>query len=145
MKDDAWRNLLGVFSSHGLARLGRLVLRRGPCTADDLRQHLAHTPALTSLVLDDLRAVSSLSFFHQLPKLAETLTHLTMSCWHQWPLTAANLPPLLVLQQLHELRLLNWPGLEPDRLTAADRAPPFEQRPCAVLPQLQVFEWRALP
>jgi hypothetical protein len=143
MKDDAWRNLLGVFSSHGLARLCRLVRRRGPCTADDLANLLSHTPALTSLVLEDLQAVSSLPFFRQLPTLAATLTHLTVACWQRWPLTAADLPPLLVLQQLRELRLLNWPGLEPDRLTAADRAP-FEQRPCAVLPQLAVFEWRAL-
>jgi hypothetical protein len=45
-----------------------------------------------------------------------------------------------LLQQLHQLRLLNWPLEEPNRVSAEDRAL-FEQRPCAVLPQLEVFEW----
>jgi hypothetical protein len=48
-----------------------------------------------------------------------------------WHLTAADLPPLLALQQLRELRLIQWPDLEQR---------PFEQRPCAVLPHLEVFE-----
>jgi hypothetical protein len=81
--------------------------------------------------------VKSLSFFHQLPKMAQSLTDLTVS-W-LW-MTAAGLPHLLVLQQLRRLRLLNWPDTQADRLTAADRAP-FEQRPCRVLPYLEVFEW----
>jgi hypothetical protein len=81
--------------------------------------------------------VDSLSFFSQLPKLAAALTRLTVDCGHVSDLTASDLPPLFVLQELRELRLLKW---KPDVLTAAERAP-FEQRPCVVLPHLAVFEW----
>jgi hypothetical protein len=140
MRADAWRNLLGVFTSDGLTRLRALKLDGSRCTSDDLMQLLSHTPALTSLVLCALPQVSSLPFLRQLPKLAETLTQLTMECDASWRLTAADLLPLHALQQLRELRLLNWPSEEPDVLTAADRAP-FEQRPCTVLPHLELFEW----
>jgi hypothetical protein len=136
----AWLNLLGVFTSDDLTCLRRLEVRGASCTSDDLTRLLSHTPSLTSLTLMALPQVSSLSFFSQLPKLAETLTQLTVECWYQWRLTAADLPPLLALQQLRELRLLHWSGQESDILSAADRAP-FEQRPCSVLPQLEVFEW----
>jgi hypothetical protein len=115
-------------------------LDSAPCSSEDLLQLLSHTPSLTSLVLDDLRSVTSLSFFRQLPKLAETLNHLTLNCGYFWYLNAADLPPLFELQQLRGLRLLEWSGKESDRLTAAERAP-FEQRPCSVLPHLEVFEW----
>jgi hypothetical protein len=142
IQEDAWSTLLAVFASNGVAGLHTLALRGGPCSSDDLVILLSHTPALTSLKLEQLEEVSSLAFFQELPKLAETLTHLTVKCWHQWRLTAADLPPLLALQQLRELRLLHWSGEEPDRLTAADRAP-FEQRPCVVLPHLVLFEWTA--
>jgi hypothetical protein len=93
-----------------------------------------------TLTLTELNKVTSLSFFRQLPTLAATLTHLTVECWHQWPLTAADLPPLLVLQKLRRLRLLHWSTEAANSVTVADRAP-FEQRPCAVLPCLKVFEW----
>jgi len=140
MQADAWRNLLGVFTSDGLAHLCTLHLRLAPCSSDDLALLLSHTPTLTSLVLYNLSHVSSLSFFIQLPKLAATLAHLTVKCWYPWRLTAADLPPLLALQQLRELRLLEWPNQEPHIVTAADLAP-FQQRPCVVLPHLEVFEW----
>jgi hypothetical protein len=105
MNDSAWSNLLGVFVSDGLAHLHTLQLRGGPCTSNDLVQLLSHTPALTSLTLDELKEVSSLSFFRRLPKLAETLRHLTVDCANSWHLTAEELPPLHALQQLRELRL----------------------------------------
>jgi hypothetical protein len=142
LRDDAWRNLHGVFTSNGLTRLRMLALHHGLCSSDDLVQILSHTPALTSLTLDGLRGVNSLSFFRQLPTLATTLTHLTVECWQPWRLTAADLPPLLLFQKLRQLRLLRWLSEEPDRLTAEDRAP-FERRPCVVLPHLEVFEWTA--
>jgi hypothetical protein len=142
MKAAAWNNLYGVFTSDGLTRLHALSLRGGRCSKDDMRSILSHTPSLTSLSLCAVE-VSSLSFFLQLPKLAESLTQLTVACTDSWRLTAADLPPLLMLQQLRELRLLRWAYREPDRLTAEDRAP-FQQRPCAVLPHLEVFEWTAL-
>ena len=138
--DDAWSSLLGVFASDGLARLHTLNLIDGPCSSDDLTTLLAHTPSLTNLILFALEGVCSLSFFLQLPKLAETLTQLTVECTDSWCLTGADLPPLHALQQLRELRLLEWPNEDPDVLTAADRAP-FEQRPCSVLPLLELFEW----
>jgi hypothetical protein len=137
---DAWTNLLGIFTSDGLARLHTLALRRGQCTSDELVTLLSHTPSLTNLVLDDQRAVSSLSFFRQLPKLAGTLHSLTLSCSSSWRLTAAGLPPLFVLQHLRELRLCNWSRSLRERLNLADRAP-FEQRPCRVLPHLAMFVW----
>jgi hypothetical protein len=139
MRADAWRNLLGVFASDGLARLCTLELVGGPCNDDDVVKLLSHTPTLTSIYLCGLKEISSLSFFRQLPKLAESLTQLTIECTQSWRLTAADLPPLHALQQLRELWLVNWPSEEPDGLTAADRAP-FEQRPCAVLPHLELFE-----
>jgi hypothetical protein len=136
---DAWTNFLSVFTSDGLARLHSLRLTNAPCISDELKQILLHTPALTNLTLDRLRGVNSLSFFRQLPTLATTLTHLTVECYHSWRLTAADLPPLIVLQKLRQLRLLQWSS-EPHRLTAADLAP-FQQRPCIVLPHLAAFEW----
>jgi len=141
---DAWTKLLAVFAADGLSRLQTLSLRRGPCTSHDLLKILSHIPSLTNLLLADLRAVSALSFFQQLPKLAETLHHLTLHCSSSWRLTAADLPPLLVLQQLRELRLIQWPNDLEGCPTAEDRAP-FEQRPCVVLPHLEVFEWKARP
>jgi hypothetical protein len=144
MKPDAWTNLLCGFTSAGLTRLRALKVYSGPGSSDDLMLLLSHTPSLTSLTLLSLAQLTSLSFFLQLPKLAETLTQLTMNCFESARFTAAHLPPLYVLQQLRELRLLYGPKLKgkPDRLIAADRAP-FEQRPCAVLPHLEVFEWTA--
>jgi hypothetical protein len=123
MQADAWRNLLGVFTSDGLAHLCTLNLRLAPCSSGDLALLLSHTPTLTSLVLYNLSHVSSLSFFIQLPKLAATLAHLTVKCWYPWRLTVADLPPLLALQQLRELRLLEWPNQEPHIVTAAHLAP----------------------
>jgi hypothetical protein len=140
MKRDAWRSLLGVFTSDGLTRLHTLALRQAPCSSDELVQLLSHTPSLTCFVLDRLPDVRSLSFFSQLPTLAKTLTQLTVECDSCWYLGAADLPSLYVLQQLRELRLRNWPEFASARLTAADRAP-FQQRPCIVLPHLEVFEW----
>jgi hypothetical protein len=141
----AWPNLLAVFTSDGLTRLRCLALRDGPISSDDLMRLLSHTPALTNLVLFQLQGLSSLAFFQELPKLAETLTHLTVECVEVSPLSAADLPPLLSLQQLRELRLLKWPNRHvrvTDRVRAAHRAP-FERRPCAVLPHLEVFQWTA--
>ena len=134
---DAWTNLLAVFTGGGLSRLHALALRGCLSTGDDLLQLLSHTPRLTNLELVRLWKVDSLSFFLQLPMLAESLTQLTVDCWCQWHLTAADLPPLLFLQQLRTLRLLKWKA---DGLTAVERAP-LEQRPCVVLPHLAVFEW----
>jgi hypothetical protein len=138
---DAWRNLVAVFAADGLARLCTLDLHQGPCTSDDLETILSHTPSLTILLLRNLGKTASLAFFQQLPKLAESLTQLTLECTNYWRLTVADLPPLLVLQQLRVLRLINWPNNLVDSPTAADRAP-FEQRPCVVLPHLEVFEWK---
>jgi hypothetical protein len=132
----AWTNLVGVFTSDGLKGLHTLYLHAGPCTIDDLAQILSHTPSLTSLMLRRLSEVTSLFFFHQLPKLAETLTQLTVECESSRTWDAADLQSLHVLQQLRVLRLLQWPV----ELTAADRLP-FEQRPCSVLPHLEAFEW----
>jgi hypothetical protein len=141
MPDEAWESLLAVFTSNGLARLRTLSLHPGPCSSDDLVQLLSHTPSLTSLSLHELGwQVSSLAFFLHLPKLTQTLTHLTLECSNRWRLTATDLSLLVRLQQLRTLRLLHWPSAEPDGLTAAYRAP-FEQRPCCVLPHLEVFEW----
>jgi hypothetical protein len=135
-----WRNLLGVFTSDGLARLHTLHLFGGPCSDYDLVKLLSHIPTLTRLSLCELVEVDSLAVFRQLPKLADTLTQLMVQSWRQWRLTAYDLRQLLALQQLRVLRLLDWPKAETDRLTAADRAP-FEQRPCAVLPHLELFQW----
>jgi hypothetical protein len=140
MKEEDWRTLLGVFTSDGLARLRTLSLHGGPCSSEDLTQLLSHTPALTNLALRHLAEVTSLSVFQQLPHLSATLLHLTLECTNSWSLTAADLPALLSLQQLRELRLLRWPSRMRDRLTLEDRAP-FQQRPCSVLPHLAVFEW----
>jgi hypothetical protein len=140
MKTDAWRSLLGVFTSDGLTRLHTLALRQAPCSSDELVQLLSHTPSLTSFVFDRLPDVRWLSFFSQLPTFANTLTQLTVECDIHYSLGAAVLPSLYVLQQLRELRLRNWPEFASVRLTVADRAP-FQQRPCIVLPQLEVFEW----
>jgi hypothetical protein len=135
MEDDAWAKLIDVFTSDSLAHLHALVLRSGPCSDDDLFRLLFHTPTLTRLVLDELDQVSSLSFFRQLPKLAETLTDLTVSCrYTQADVLASDLQSLLFLQQLRVLRLLDW-----SELSAADRTP-FEQRPCAVC----CLSWRCL-
>jgi hypothetical protein len=117
-----------------------LSLHGGPCSSEDLTQLLSHTPALTNLALRHLAEVTSLSVFQQLPHLSATLLHLTLECTNSWSLTAADLPALLSLQQLRELRLLRWPSRMRDRLTLEDRAP-FQQRPCSVLPHLAVFEW----
>jgi hypothetical protein len=137
---DALSHLLGVFISDGLTSLHTLHLHGGPCSSDALVQLLSHTPVLTSLVLHELDGVSSMSFFLQLPHLFHTLTQLKVECTYSWYFTAADLPPLHALQQLRELRLINWPAQWLYRLTAKDRAP-FEQRPCHVLPQLELFEW----
>jgi len=139
-EDASWATLLALFVADKLIRLRTLHLYGGPCGSDDVVKLLSHTPLLTNLQLRGLVEVPSLAFFLQLPKLAETLTQLTVECWHEWRLTAADLPPLLALQQLRVLRLLEWPNAEPDMLTAADLAP-FQQRPCAVLPHLEEFEW----
>jgi len=139
MQRAAWLNLLHIFTSNGLTHLHTLVLRGGPCTADDLVQLLFHTPSLTSLELDGLRNVESLSFFEQSPKLAATLTQLTLFEGGIAHLTAAHLPSLLVLQQLRTLRLLRCSERGSDRLNAENCAP-FAQRPCIVLPHLKVFE-----
>jgi hypothetical protein len=139
VKEAGWTKLLGIFTSDRLTLLHTLHLYGGPSSGDDLVQLLSHTPSLTSLLLGGLTAVSSLSFFHELPQLAQSLISLTVQCG-KWNLTAADLPSLLALRQLRELRLLNWSGLEPDMLTVEDRAP-FEQRPCAVLPHLELFQW----
>jgi hypothetical protein len=98
MPDDAWRNMLAVFSSNGVTRLQTLQMIGGPCTSEELRQMLSHTPALTSLLLNSLCDVASLSFFCQLPTLADTLTRLTVECTIPWGLTAADLPPLHTLK-----------------------------------------------
>jgi len=140
--DEARRNMLAIFTSNGLVRLHALQLSNGSFSGDDLVQLLSHTPALTSLKLHGLLKVSSLSFFCELPTLTQTLTKLTVGCSHRWRLTAADLPPLLMLQQLRELRLIQWPDDMVDCPTAEDRAP-FEQRPCAVLPKLELFRWVA--
>jgi hypothetical protein len=136
MDGAAWPMLLAVFTSDGLARLHELVLHCGPCSSDDLFLLLSHTPSLTSLVLDELGQMSSLSFFRQLPKLAQTLAHLTVSGRNTQDLIRGDLQSLLVLHQLRVLRLLDWPT----PLSVMDRTP-FEQRPCAVLTHLEVFEW----
>jgi len=86
------------------------------------------------LRLSDLTEVSSLSCFHQLPKLSESLTALMLERSSEWRMIAADFPLLFALRQLREPRLIDF------MLTAADRAP-FEQRPCAALPHLKVFEW----
>jgi hypothetical protein len=135
MADDAWKSLLGVFTSDGLSYLHSLSLRAGPCTSDDLTLVLSHTPSLTSLELHDLEGVSSLSFFRELAKLSETLTELTVRCEYLWRLPVAELTSLYALQQLRWLWLWNLKGL-----TAAD-SEPFAQRPCIVLPQLTSFDW----
>jgi hypothetical protein len=138
MRRTAWTHLLDVFTSDGLAHLHALGLHGGPCSSDDLGNLLAHTPRLTSLVFD-LHKVPSLSFFSRLPSLAHTLTELIVHCRAR-SLTAADLQSLLVLQQLHALRLHCRPKM--GLATAGDRAP-FEQRPCIVLPHLKVFEFVA--
>jgi hypothetical protein len=135
----AWTNLLGVFTSDGLKGLYTLHLHSAPCTDDELVQILSHTPLLTDLELRQLSKVMSLSFFHQLPKLAETLTELTVECESSGTLTAADLQSLRVLQQLRALRLRLWPSVG-----AVDRLP-FVLRPCIVLPHLEVFEWTPRP
>jgi hypothetical protein len=140
MPEDAWRNMLAVFTSNGVTRLQTLQMTGGPCTSDELRQLLSHTPALTSLLLNSLCDVASLSFFCQLPTLADTLTRLTVECTIPWGLTAADLPPLHTLQQLRELRLIRWPDMEENNYATMDLAP-FQQQPCSVLPQLKVFQW----
>ena len=137
---DAWNDLLAVFTSDGLTRLHTLDLWNGPCSSDGLVQILSHTPSLTSLEFTGMESVASLSFFRQLPLLAHSLTHLALDCHTACAWSAADLQPLLMLQQLRELRLLNWPTEGPHKLSAEDRAP-FEQRPCIVLPQLEVFKW----
>jgi hypothetical protein len=142
MNSDGWNSLFGVFTTDGLVRLRTLALRGTPYNGDDLIILLSHTPSLTSLVLDRLRAVKSLSILLELPKLALTLTHLAIECRGPWRLTTADLPHFYVLQQLRVLRLLRWQAAKPARLTAADLAP-FQQRPCIVLPHLETFEWTA--
>jgi hypothetical protein len=137
-KDASWATLLALFVADKLTRLRTLHLYGGPCGSDDMVKLLSHTPSLTNLRLCGLVDVPSLSFFLQLPKLAETLTQLTVECWDEWRLTAADLPPLFALQQLRVLRLLEWPCEESDMTIAAA---PFEQRPCAALPNLEVFQW----
>jgi hypothetical protein len=143
MDGAAWPMLLAVFTSDGLARLHELVLHCGPCSSDDLFLLLSHTP-----FADEPRArrfgIRHVAFlFCQLPQLAQSLTQLTLECTATWRLTAADLPPLLVLQQLRELRLLDWPEEAPVTLTDADRAP-FKRRPCIVLPHLNLFQWTTL-
>jgi hypothetical protein len=139
--NDAWRNLVAVFTSDGLVRLRTLALHAAPCSNDNLVQLLSHTPSLTRLGLHGLISQgASLSLFLRLPKLTATLAHLTIECGEWWRLTETDLPPLMRLQQLRTLRLLHWPSEELERLTATERAP-FEQRPCAVLPHLEEFEW----
>jgi hypothetical protein len=102
-------------------------------------QILSHTPFLTDLELRQLSEVTSLAFFHQLPKLAETLAELTVECESSATLTAADLQSLRVLQQLRALRLRLWPSV-----SAVERLP-FVLRPCIVLPHLEVFEWTPRP
>jgi hypothetical protein len=136
----AWTNLVGVFTTDRLKGLHTLYLHGGPCTGDDLVQLLPHTPLLTDLELRQLSAVTSLAFFQQLPKLAETLTALTVECESSGMWATADLQSLRVLQQLRLLRLLQWPV----ELTAADRLP-FQHRPCIVMPHLEVFEWTPRP
>ena len=138
MRRAVWTNLLAVFLSDGLTRLRTLALRAGPCTSDDLENLLSHAPSLTSLVLRGLLQVPSVSFFRQLPRLADTLTQLTVDCEYPWRLYAADLQLLLVLRQLRVLRLSGW--RRNDSPIAEARAA-FEQRPCNVLPHLEVFEW----
>jgi hypothetical protein len=140
MEDVAWKELLALFTSDGLTHLHTLELWAAPCSEDDLAKLLSHTPSLISLALGEMEQVASLSFFRQLPKLAETLTHLTVERVYSWRLTAADLQSLVVLRQLRELRLIKWPNNRFESPTAEDRAP-FERRPCVVLPNLEVFEW----
>jgi hypothetical protein len=142
MSKNAWEALHAVFTSGGLARLQALALHDDRCGSYKLLQMLSHTPSLTSLTLGVLRAVRSLSFFHQLPKLAETLVHLTIECEFTWCLPLAEFNALLVLQQLRELRIFHWPSghAEADGLIALERAP-FSQPPRALFPHLEIFEW----
>jgi hypothetical protein len=140
MEDDAWKALLALFTSDGLTRLHTLELWAAPCSEDDLAKLLSHTPSLTSLALGEMEQVASLSFFRQLPKLAETLTQLTVERVYSWRLTTADLQSFVALRQMRELRLINWPSNPFESPTAEDRVP-FEQRPCVVLPNLEVFEW----
>jgi hypothetical protein len=140
-----WANLLAVFTSDGLTRLRTLGLWGAPCCSeDDLTKLLSHTPTLTRLTLNDLELVSSLAFLRQLPKLGETLR--TLECSNlDTQGKDADLPALHGLQQLRQLRLRNWSGT--DGVTSAltpDACAPFEQRPCVVLPRLEVFEWTNL-
>jgi len=88
MHDDAWRNLLGVFTSDGLARLHTLVLRGGPCISDDLGKLLSHTPSLTNLMLDRLATVSSLAFFKAKIRSADA----AILSSAPWPMGAARSP-----------------------------------------------------
>jgi hypothetical protein len=140
---EAWTNFLAVFTSNGLTRLRTLGLWGAPCCSeDDLTKLLSHTPTLTHLTLNDLKLVSSLSFFRQLPKLGETLLILECSSLDTDG-KDVDLPALHGLQQLRQLRLRNWSGGVANGLTPEECAP-FEQRPCVVLPRLEMFEWTNL-
>jgi hypothetical protein len=136
LEDHAWANLVAVFTSDGLTRLHTLELHYGQCSSDDLGIILSHTPSLTRLTLDHLRAVNSLDFFDRLPNL-------TVQCGVWCKLGFVDLWPLRQLRQLRVLYLLDWARMPPFRLTAGDLAP-FQQRPCAVLPHLKVFQWTAV-
>jgi hypothetical protein len=138
--EDTWQNLLGVFTSDGLSRLRTLSLSGTPCHEDELQKLLSHTPSLTCLTLMELPRVTSLSFFWELPRLAKTLTELELRSYDRCNFIAFDLPSLHALQHLRVLRLFQWADEEDERLTAEDVAP-FEQRPCKVLPRLEVFEW----
>jgi len=141
--DDApWAALLSVFTSGGLARLCSLKLSLGPCSRTDLSRLLPHLPQLERLELELLQRVASLAFL-ELPSLARSLTYLTVCDHYDQRLCGAHLSSLLGLQRLRDLRLLQWAKEAPNALTAEQRAP-FEERPCRVLPELQVFEWMPL-
>jgi Leucine-rich repeat (LRR) protein len=144
MSDGARRNLLCVFTSDGLTRLHALSVRGGPCSSDDLSHLLSHTPSLTRLLLHDLPLLTSLCFFRRLPHLSQTLTQLTLECSRYSRLIVADLSSLFALKRLRQLRLINWPNHLSNSPTAEERAP-FEQRPCSVLPQLEVFQWTQRP
>jgi hypothetical protein len=136
-----WWRLLSVLTSDGMARMQSQELRNVECSDDDLTNLLSHTPSLSSLslTLDELSAVTALSFFHALASVSPTLTHLTLKCLYAWRLNSADLPLLFGLPHLRVLRLLDW---DPDTLTTDhEQFAPFQRRPCVVLPQLEVFEW----
>ncbi len=137
-RPEAVWSLLQVTAAGALAQLTELRLEECRYSSKELEALLSHLPQLAQLVLSVTSNVESLAFL-AVPALSTSLRRLTVRGLLTdalWDLPTSEVEHLHSLHQLEELRLLRIVDL-----TSAERAA-YEERPCALLPNLRVFDWQ---